>query len=94
MPQNAECVNSEGLKSWHLADGGNPTFLTGTDYNGVYPVWNWRQIPGTTEWMGGSPNRDGSVSVTLGMGSTSVGGVSTGLYGAAGMLLLTGTTTM
>jgi chondroitin AC lyase len=41
---NAECVNSEGKKSWHLADGANPTYISGSDYKDVYPVWNWVQV--------------------------------------------------
>ena len=36
---NAECVNLEGLQSQHLADGVNPVYVDGREYDGVFPVW-------------------------------------------------------
>ena len=87
---NAECVNGEGKKSWYLADGANPSYGTGNEYNGVFPAWDWGAIPGTTEWQGGSRPVDCRVNVALGTAPASVCGVSTGLYGAAAMQLRTG----
>jgi len=45
---NSEMVNGEGLKSAHLGDGTNFLYLTGNEYNNIFPVWDWTLIPGTT----------------------------------------------
>jgi len=71
--------NSEGLKSHHIADGCNPIMRTGREYSGIFGVWDWRKIPGTTVRqageLAGSPRRTGERSF--------VGGVSDGTYGLA-----------
>ena len=120
---NAECVNLEGLQSWHLADGVNPVYVdgrtnacllcasqwaswvchgtgahrmsavvcwpaVGREYDGIFPVWDWSRLPGTTEWTGGVPCTPCSSPLR---GTTKlVGGSSTGMYGAAAMQLHTG----
>lgn len=45
---NGEEVNSEGKKSVHLSDGANYLYLTGNEYQNIFPVWDWTKIPGTT----------------------------------------------
>ncbi len=74
-------ANGEGLKSHHLADGCQITMQTGREYAGIFPVWNWQTIPGTTAVqipkLQGSPRHNGS--------RTFVGGVSDGAYGLAAM---------
>jgi hypothetical protein len=53
-----------------------------------------RQIPGTTEWMAGSPNKPCVVTAAKGSAPANVGGVSNGLFGAAAMELRTGADTL
>ncbi len=48
------------------------------------------QIPGTTEWMGGSSPKACNVAVPVGSAPVLVGGVSTGVYGAAAQDVATG----
>lgn len=71
--------NNEGLKSHHIADGCNLVMRTGREYHDIFPVWNWRKIPGTTvevrPQLDGSPRRQGERRF--------VGGVSDGTYGLA-----------
>ncbi|MBN1912100.1 MAG: hypothetical protein JW818_20440 [Pirellulales bacterium] len=71
--------NSEGLLSHHLADGCNYLLRTGREYEGIFPVWDWQKIPGTTvvqrAKLSGSVRRRG--------GREFVGGVSDGTYGLA-----------
>ncbi|MCX5759669.1 MAG: polysaccharide lyase beta-sandwich domain-containing protein, partial [Candidatus Hydrogenedentes bacterium] len=71
--------NGEGLKSHHIADGCNFLFVTGCEYDDIFPVWDWQKIPGATvEQTGvfvGSPRRKGTRDF--------VGGVSDGRYGLA-----------
>lgn len=40
--------NEEGLKNHHLTDGANYITITGKEYSGISPVWDWQKIPGTT----------------------------------------------
>lgn len=40
--------NSEGLLSHHLADGTTFVMRRGDEYEDIFPVWDWRRIPGTT----------------------------------------------
>ena len=43
----SECVNSEGIKSWHIADGANAAYTAvsgGMEYDAVFPVWDWRKV--------------------------------------------------
>ena len=44
--ENAECVNAENQFGAHLADGAAYTMVSGTEYHGIFPVWDWRKVPG------------------------------------------------
>ena len=78
-----EAMNGEGAMLWHMADGTCLVFHRGDEYRDIFPVWDWRRIPGVTcrqdagslpAYGGKNPNR----------GATSLaGGVSDGTYGAA-----------
>ncbi|MHC4915914.1 MAG: polysaccharide lyase 8 family protein [Planctomycetota bacterium] len=79
--------NSEGLLSHHIADGANFVMRRGDEYAGVFPVWNWRLVPGITAEqpegrLRGTPRSRGKGAF--------VGGVSDGEYGAAAMQLARG----
>ena len=41
---NAECVNSENQLGGHLADGTAYTHVDGSEYNGIFPVWDWQKV--------------------------------------------------
>ena len=43
---NAECVNAENQLGAHLADGAAYTMVSGTEYHEIFPVWDWRKVPG------------------------------------------------
>ncbi|MDI1320221.1 MAG: polysaccharide lyase family 8 super-sandwich domain-containing protein, partial [bacterium] len=44
----AELVNSENLSGYHTADGALYLYATGDEYEDIFPVWDWRKLPGTT----------------------------------------------
>lgn len=44
--ENAECVNKEDTLGAHLADGAAYTLVDGTEYVDIFPVWDWRKVPG------------------------------------------------
>ncbi|MDB5327555.1 MAG: hypothetical protein JWM57_3124, partial [Phycisphaerales bacterium] len=45
---NPESGNAQGLKNLYLGDGVNQIMVTGNEYLGIQPVWNWFRLPGTT----------------------------------------------
>ncbi len=44
----AEAGNGENQMGYHLGDGTNLIYRRGDEYHEIYPVWNWRKLPGTT----------------------------------------------
>ncbi len=74
-------INEEGLKNHHLADGSNFISRTGREYEGVFPVWDWRKIPGTTVVQ--KPELPGGGAVKNEGLTDFVGGASDGEYGFA-----------
>jgi chondroitin AC lyase len=44
----AELVNSENLSGYHIADGATYFYRRGDEYADVFPVWDWRRLPGVT----------------------------------------------
>lgn len=44
----AETCNGENLLGRHLGDGVTYFYRTGEEYNDLFPVWDWRRLPGTT----------------------------------------------
>ena len=77
-----ESGNDQGLKNLYLGDGVNQIMVTGNEYLGIQPVWNWYRLPGTTVEQDGrslKPATDwGAVHGT----TAYAGGVSDGMYGA------------
>jgi chondroitin AC lyase len=69
----------DGLLSHYLAEGAMCLMQHGNEYGGLYPVWDWQHIPGTTvalePHIPGEPKRQGE--------SAFVGGVSDGTMGVA-----------
>ena len=76
-----ESGNGEGLKNYHMGDGVNLVLVHGDEYDGIYPVWDWRRVPGTTIEQKSGPlplvdwGQDGAG------GTDFAGGVSDGRYG-------------
>lgn len=81
-------INGENKKSHHLADGAIYLARDGQEYVGIYPVWDWHRIPGTTI----EQNTVLEPQKVKRKGATRfVGGVSDGMYGVAAMDLASGT---
>lgn len=43
-----ELVNSENLRGRYIADGVLIPLVRGDEFADIYPVWDWRHLPGTT----------------------------------------------
>lgn len=75
--------NREGLRSHHLSDGVAYVMLTGDEYRDIFPVWDWRRVPGITAER--SRRQLEAKHVHRKGLKTFAGGVSDGTYGAAAM---------
>lgn len=47
-----ETMNGENLLGYNLPLGATCVMTTGREYAGIYPVWDWSRIPGTTAARG------------------------------------------
>ncbi|HVX46403.1 MAG TPA: polysaccharide lyase family 8 super-sandwich domain-containing protein, partial [Mycobacteriales bacterium] len=87
-----ETGNGEGLLSWYLGEGITPVWITGEEYRDIYPLWNWRRLPGLTAEQSDAPlpeldwHRAPDGSVIRG-GRDEVGGLGEGGIGIATMRL-------
>lgn len=76
----SESLNSENLSGYYLADGATYLYRAGDEYENIFPVWNWRKIPGVTCAQGEGPMPSfGSYRID----SDFVGGVSDGANACA-----------
>ncbi|MBL0715613.1 MAG: hypothetical protein JJV98_18140 [Desulfosarcina sp.] len=44
----AESANSENIRGYYMGDGATFLYLTGKEYQNIFPFWDWKKIPGTT----------------------------------------------
>jgi chondroitin AC lyase len=51
---SARCVNGQGGDDEHTGDAMQYLYYTGEEYGGIFKVWNWVQMPGTTARLGNS----------------------------------------
>ena len=88
MANTDSFTNGEGRQSHHIADGAALLYRTGDEYRDIFPVWDWRKVPGTTVEQAPEPLEP---RLVRSMGKSSfVGGVSDGAYGMAAMGLARG----
>jgi len=76
-----ESINSENLSGYYLADGALYLYRAGDEYRDIFPLWNWRKLPGVT-----CPQKEGPPPTFTGGprgASTFAGGVSDGSNGCA-----------
>jgi chondroitin AC lyase len=78
----SESGNGANLEGYYLGTGVTCLMITGKEYSNIFPLWNWRQIPGTTCAQSNAPYKP----ITWGGGSRGTtdfdGGASDGAYGA------------
>jgi len=75
--------NGEGPLSHRLSDGVTYILRSGREYEDIFPVWDWRRVPGITAVQSSTPCEVRTVSAQ-GI-RTFVGAASDGTYGAAAM---------
>ncbi len=83
---NEEPYNGPGIVIHHRSDGANYLSLDGHEYDGIWPVYDWQKISGTTVMQ--KPQNHiatqygGNMPVQTDGLTDFVGGVDDGLYGA------------
>ncbi len=86
---NGECINEEGKQGGMLADGATAVYVTGREFEDVFPLWDWTAVPGTAEAHAAAPPANLTASCAavqdLARGQHFVGGASDGWDGAAAM---------
>lgn len=82
-----ESGNGENELGYYLGDGAFCLLRDGNEYRSIFPLWNWRQIPGTTVPQSRAPCPILSWGKGSEGGSPFAGGVSDGAGGVAGMIL-------
>jgi chondroitin AC lyase len=78
--------NEEGLKNHHFGDGSNFISRRGNEYYNIYPAWDWQKIPGTTVLQ--KKDVPHWKEVAKKGRSPFSGGITSGLYGAAAIDLI------
>ena len=53
--KGAEALNGENLKGYYVADGATYIMVDGNEYNNIFPVWDWRKLPGVTCYQSNAP---------------------------------------
>ena len=54
-------INEDNTKGMCMADGALMTYVTGREYENVFPLWDdWRMIPGVTAYLGKPVHRQNS----------------------------------
>ena len=79
-----ESGNGENLKGAYLGRGTSYIVRTGDEYKAVFPLWNWRKIPGLLSEQCDSPFPQYKWGVGSKGKTAFVYGVSDGLYGCFG----------
>ena len=78
-----ECINGQGTRSLHAADGVTYLYQHGFEYRDIGPTWDWQRLPGITVQVNGTQLN----CTTAGSQGTlpNVGGVTDGEQGVAWM---------
>ncbi|MCX7016268.1 MAG: polysaccharide lyase 8 family protein [Candidatus Sumerlaeota bacterium] len=79
-----EIVNDENQRGQFLSDGVQYVYRTGQEYKGIFPVWDWRRLPGITCEQKPEPPQVSKDKIRFGECSF-VGAVSDGMCGMAAM---------
>ena len=50
-----ECMNGDNMKGFYMADGATYIYQDGNEYLDIFPLWNWRKLPGVTAIQADAP---------------------------------------
>ena len=79
----SESGNKENIRGYHLGQGVQLIYRTGNEYKNIFPVWDWRRLPGHLSEQTSEPLPLIDWGKTARGNTDFVGGVSDGIYGLA-----------
>lgn len=82
-----EALNGDNMRGYYMADGALYIYKDGTEYLDIFPLWDWRRLPGITAYMDDTPVPMPSGKEKFSNRSNFVGGLSDGKNGISAMLL-------
>lgn len=50
-----ECMNGDNMKGFYMADGATYIYQDGNEYLDIFPLWDWRKLPGVTAIQDDAP---------------------------------------
>lgn len=50
-----EMMNGDNMKGFYMADGATYVYRDGDEYLDIFPLWDWRKIPGVTTFQSDAP---------------------------------------
>lgn len=83
----AESMNGDNRKGYYMADGATYMYQNGREYLDIFPLWDWRKLPGVTAPQDTAPVPQLQGGYSPGNRAAFVGGVSNGTLGASAMIL-------
>ena len=81
----SDCGNEEGKQNRAVADGATAVYQSGREFEDIYPVWDWKSVPGTVEVNNATRYTCSQASGSGRRVGSFVGGVTDGQNGAAAM---------
>lgn len=83
-----ESLNGDNMRGYYMADGALYVYRDASEYYDIFPLWNWRRLPGVTAYLDDNapmPQPDKKDKYTN--RTNFVGGLSDGKNGISAMLL-------
>lgn len=50
-----EMMNGDNMQGFYMADGATYIYRTGEEYLDIFPLWDWRKVPGVTAFQSDAP---------------------------------------
>lgn len=50
-----EMMNGDNMKGYYMADGATYIYKDGKEYLDIFPLWDWRKLPGVTAFEDNAP---------------------------------------
>lgn len=82
-----ESLNGDNMLGYYMGDGAVYVYMDGDEYLDIFPLWNWRRLPGVTALQDDAPMPLIRSGYEPGNDASFVGGVSNGRTGVSAMVL-------
>jgi chondroitin AC lyase len=53
-----EAGNGDNLKGYYMSDGATYVYVDGSEYDNIFPAWEWRRLPGVTAFDSAEPLKE------------------------------------